>query len=296
MINTDLHIHSNKSDGILSPEEIVLEAIKNNVTTISITDHDTIKAYTPKLIEFAKKNNITLITGVEISTIFNNVVVHILAYNFDIHNKKLNETLDNSIKARITYLNEVTDKLNSLGYKVNTKYLSSLESITKAHIAKDIVSNLENEKVLKENFNYIPNLGEFIEAIMNKGCLGYIEKPIIHAKELGEIIKEAGGKIYIAHPVVYVKQNKLTNQDIVNLIKEIKADGLESNYIYINTKKEVINKIDNWNDFSKEHNLYTSVGSDFHKFDNTSPLIGFKDYKINLTEEEIKVIINNILN
>ena len=61
----DLHIHSNKSDGILSPKEIIDEAVKNNVDIICISDHDTIDAYTDELIGYAIEKNINLIKGLK---------------------------------------------------------------------------------------------------------------------------------------------------------------------------------------------------------------------------------------
>ena len=69
----DLHIHTNISDGALTPKEIIDEAKKNNVHTIAIADHDTIDAYTKKLFNYAKNNNINIIPAVEISTKINNV-------------------------------------------------------------------------------------------------------------------------------------------------------------------------------------------------------------------------------
>ena len=53
----DLHIHSNCSDGVLSAREIIDEAIINNVTTISICDHDNTFAYTQEILAYAKQNN-----------------------------------------------------------------------------------------------------------------------------------------------------------------------------------------------------------------------------------------------
>ena len=49
MKKIDLHIHTNKSDGKLSPMEVIDEALKNNVSTIAIADHDTIDAYNDEL-------------------------------------------------------------------------------------------------------------------------------------------------------------------------------------------------------------------------------------------------------
>ena len=55
MENIDLHVHTNVSDGKYTFKEIIDMAIKNGVTTISITDHDNIGAYTKENIEYAKK-------------------------------------------------------------------------------------------------------------------------------------------------------------------------------------------------------------------------------------------------
>ena len=85
----DLHIHTNISDGALTPKEIIDEAANNNVHTIAIADHDTIDAYTKELYEYAKEKNINLITAVEISTKMNKAGIHVLGYNFDKKNKKL---------------------------------------------------------------------------------------------------------------------------------------------------------------------------------------------------------------
>ena len=46
----DLHIHSNYSDGIKSPEEIIDSAIKDNIKYISITDHDSISVMVIRLL------------------------------------------------------------------------------------------------------------------------------------------------------------------------------------------------------------------------------------------------------
>ena len=89
--NVDFHIHTNMSDGEFSPKEIIDMAIKNKVSHISITDHDTLAAYTDELFEYANLKNINLITGVEISTKINKAGLHILGYNIDLNNKKLIE-------------------------------------------------------------------------------------------------------------------------------------------------------------------------------------------------------------
>ena len=57
----DLHIHTNLSDGSLSPNEIIDEASKNSVNIIAIADHDTIEAYNDELYVYAKSKNVKII-------------------------------------------------------------------------------------------------------------------------------------------------------------------------------------------------------------------------------------------
>ena len=78
----DLHIHTTISDGVLTPKEVIDEAVKNGVAVISIADHDTIDAYTDEIFEYAKSKNIKLIPAVEISTKTKKSGIHVLGYNF----------------------------------------------------------------------------------------------------------------------------------------------------------------------------------------------------------------------
>ena len=292
----DLHIHTNISDGALTPKEIIDEAVKNNVHTIAIADHDTIDAYTQELYDYAKEKNINLITAVEISTKINKAGIHVLGYNFDKKNKKLLKKLSLLRNARHNYLFNVTKKLNELGYKVNIDELDKIEAVTKAHISLDVISNKENEKLLISNFGHIPSKGEFIETIMNENCPGYVKKESITPTEAAELIREANGKVILAHPVAYTYEDNLTDEEIISIIKDMKADGIESNYIYIDRNNNKINDIKKWNKYAKKLNITTTIGSDFHNFDNIHPIVGLLNEDINLSLNDINNILYNINN
>ena len=53
----DLHIHTNVSDGVLSPKEVVDMAVKNGAGVIAIADHDTVDAYNDELFDYAEARN-----------------------------------------------------------------------------------------------------------------------------------------------------------------------------------------------------------------------------------------------
>lgn len=292
----DLHIHSNYSDGSLSPKEIIDEAVKNNISVISIADHDTVEAYNEETTNYANKKNIKLISGVEISSKIGNLGMHILGYNFDISNKKMKEKLKLLRNARHDYLFNVCKKLNELGYIVNINELDKIEAVTKAHIAIDIITNKNNFDLLMNSFGHIPDKGEFIETVMNEGCPAFVKKESITPMEAANLIKEAGGKVVLAHPVAYKFEDNLDIIEIQKLINEIKPDGIESYYIYIDKHNNKIDEIKKWTEFTQKNSLFFTVGSDFHTKDGIHPEIGLKNENIELTDELINNILNNLAN
>ncbi len=292
----DLHIHSNLSDGELSPKEIIDRSVNNGVNVIAIADHDTTLAYNDDLFNYAKDNNVKLITAIEISTKYKGIGIHVLGYNLDINNKILMDKLYSIRNARHIYLHNVAVKLEELGYIVDADSLDKIDAVTKAHIASNIVENKANEELLLKTFCYVPERGEFIETIMNEGCPCYVEKETISPIEASDLIREAGGKVVLAHPVAYKYEDGLTDDDILELVRKMKPDGIEANYIYVDRNGNKINESRHWNDFAKHHNLITTIGSDFHKVDNVHPDIGLINEDITLDDKEVNTIIDNLLN
>lgn len=304
----DLHIHTKNSDGIMTPKEVIDEAYKKNVKIIAITDHDTLESYTNKIkmsegqcdstpisiFQYAKLKGLTLIPAVEMSTRNEKVGIHVLGYNIDIYNDKLNEELHRVRNARHIYLHDVAEKLEKLGYKVNTKELDKIDAVTKAHIALDITANAKNSRKLIDEFGHIPNKGEFIETVMNEGCPAFVKKKTLSPKEASEYIKKAGGKVVLAHPVSYGHEDGLTDEEILKIVKDMNADGIEADYLYVDRNNNKINEILKWQKFAKENNLLVTAGSDFHMKDGLRPEIGFTNTSFKLNENEINDMIINL--
>ena len=74
MSKVDLHLHTNLSDGLISPEDVVIKAKNNDCKIISITDHELLNEYDA----LAKKYNIDIISGIEFNTSISNL--HLLGY------------------------------------------------------------------------------------------------------------------------------------------------------------------------------------------------------------------------
>lgn len=295
MKQIDLHMHTNKSDGTLTPKQIIDEAVKANLQAISITDHDTIDAYNDETIKYAKEQGIKLIVGVEISTKSDRCGIHVLGYNFDLNNEEFKQKLDKIRNARHDYLKAVAKKLEALNYKINVEELDKIKSVTKAHISKDIIENEKNKEELLKQFGHIPNKGEFIETIMNENCPAYVQKVTVTPETAAEMIRKAGGKVVLAHPVAYANEDNMTVEEVQQLINKMKPDGLEAYYIYTNRNNEYINEIDKWLKLAKDNNLFATIGSDFHMKDGHHAEIGMNNVGVQLEEETIKEILSNLI-
>lgn len=290
----DLHIHTKMSDGELTPKEVIDKAIENKVKVISIADHDTIEAYTEEFIQYTENKGIKLIKGVEISTKINKCGIHVLGYNIDVENEKFKESLYKIRNARHEYLYKVSEKLEKLGYYINTEELDKIDAVTKAHIALDIIKSSKNEQKFLDEFGHIPGKGEFIETVMNENCPAYVKKETVTPQKAAEIIRQANGKVILAHPVAYEHEEGLNEEDILKIVKDMNPDGIESNYIYIDKDNNEFDECEKWNRFAKNNNLFVTVGTDFHNSDGIRPEIGFVNKRIELTEDEIDKIIENL--
>lgn len=291
----DLHIHTTFSDGTLTSKEIIDEAYNNGVDTIAIADHDTIEAYNDSFYQYAKSKNIKIVNAVEISTKIDKCGIHVLGYDFDIDCEELKKKLHLLRNARHDYLYNVAVKLNELGYFLNVSELDTIEAVTKAHIALDVISNQQNENLLLKTFYHLPSKGEFIETIMNEGCPAYVRKETITPVEAAELIRKANGKVVLAHPVAYQYEDGLSDEDILALVKEMKADGIEANYIYIDRNNNKINDTEKWNTIAQSHDLIATIGSDFHAKDGIHPLIGLIDESVNLNAKILTEILVNLV-
>ncbi|KAJ49231.1 PHP domain-containing protein, partial [Clostridium tetanomorphum DSM 665] len=69
LMRGDLHIHSNASDGSLSPRQIIKLAKSRGIDTIAIADHNSVDGLT-KASEAGKEYGVSVIPAVELSTRF----------------------------------------------------------------------------------------------------------------------------------------------------------------------------------------------------------------------------------
>ena len=97
----DLHIHSCYATGSQTLEEIIKEAVSKNIGLISVTDDDTMDAYS-EFPEIAAQHNVSFIRGLQVSANYRGHFFRLLAYDCDPENPPLNNLLN--IRARSAVL------------------------------------------------------------------------------------------------------------------------------------------------------------------------------------------------
>ena len=145
-----------------------------------------------------------------------------------------------------------------------------------------------------QTFGHIPSKGEFIETIMNEGCPAYVQKFTINPVEAANIIHQAGGKVVLAHPVAYKHEDGIDQNFVLELAKAMNADGIETNYIYVNREDQVIDETKFWNEIALSNGYFTTVGSDFHSSDGLRPEVGLINTNFRLDDATITTILNNL--
>lgn len=246
----DLHVHSYYSDGNMSPEDILRLAKQINLSGISITDHDTIAAYSKKLFDLAKELDLLLIPGVEISSELNYETVHILAYNFDLKSSQFKAFLTEVQKRREIRNSEILKKLNQKNIKISESEL--LEFTHKKNIPQTIVGRVHIAQIMFEK-GYVSSIQKAFDEYIHDDGPCYVKGFKFLPIQIIEQIHLAKGKAVLAHP------NLIKGRAVINNLLKLPFDGLEAYYgkLFPSFEKK-------WLDIAKEKNLLITGGSDFH--------------------------------
>lgn len=252
-MKSDLHIHTNYSDGVFSPEKIVDAAIDAGLDVIALTDHDNILSYeiAQKYLEALKKEDkktITVIQGIEINTIYNSEEIHVLGYFMDTKNSDFQNLVKTQQQARVKQTKEIITLLNKkegikIKYEDITSQVAQGGSIGRPHIAKAITNVGGTSSVMEAYGKYI-----------NDNSPVYVQRKTVSPHDAVEIIYDAGGVPVIAHP------HDLENAE--SLIKDLMHYGLRGIEAYHRKHSPAI--VEYFSSMAEELGLIVTGGSDFH--------------------------------
>lgn len=244
----DLHTHSTYSDGTLTPAQLITEAQKQGLSAIALTDHNTV-AGLPAFLEAAVDSGVEAVPGVEFSTEYREMELHILGLyirpeHYETVNRLLQQFLDRKEQANIAMI----QRLNQAGIPLNYEKIrqASAGSINRAVIGAEMVRMGVCESV-KEAFSQwlSPKKGYYIPP----------KRP--DAFETIRFIKSIGAVAVLAHPFLSMDEGMLR----AFLSEAVRAglDGMEVYYSTFDAQTTALAE-----EIAEEYGVLKSGGSDFH--------------------------------
>jgi len=240
----DLHTHTTKSDGALSPVELVEKANGAGLKIISITDHDSVNAL-EEAIAVGKTHDIEVIPGTELSATYKGMEIHILGYFVDHHNPTLLEALSMFREARLKRVMRIVDKLNRMNIPVTIE--SVLETAHGASVGRPHVAN-----VLVTG-GHVSSYQQAFNKYIGEGRPAFEKKVEVSPEETVKLIADAGGLSFLAHP-----GRSIDEATLIHLIKA-GIDGIE--VIHPSHTPQLV---EHYRGIVNEYCLLESGGSDFH--------------------------------
>lgn len=243
----DFHCHSTASDGELSPRALVAAAEDKGLEALSITDHDTLDAYRRLP---APPRRLTLVEGVEFSTVWGKIGVHILGLNVDSRSDAMAEAERLQSRAREERAQVIAEKLAGYGVEdplEGARALSGSDQVGRPHFARHMVAS-----------GFVANEREAFKKFLGTGKPCDIKQCWSPLARIIAWIREAGGVAVLAHPAKY----KLTRTRLTALIDDFQTAGGEG--LEVVSGRQLPNVTRDLASLCRNRRLLASWGSDFH--------------------------------
>ncbi len=252
----DFHCHSTASDGAFTPQDLVLRAHENGVTTLSLTDHDTVSGL-DKAKQQAQDLGMQFINGIELSANWQKHCLHIVGLGIDPTYEplvKITDYLQTLRTERAERMSAKLEKKQIFGAFDAVKLAAGEGMITRTHFADFLVSQ-----------HHVDTQQEAFDRYLAQGKPAFVATIWPELHEVINWITGSGGIAVIAHPLRYKLSANWMNRLLVDF-KESGGQGLEVITSRIN--QDEIRLVAN---YAKRYDLVGSVGSDFHN--DTNPYV-----------------------
>ncbi len=246
----DLHSHTYFSDGTFSPAELLAEAAAAGLTALAITDHDTMQGY-----EVAVGGEIPpgleVICGVELSTKFHGVTVHLLGY-FPVEPPapEFQSWLSGLLETRRDRNRRLVERLQGLGIEIT---LSEVEAK-----GRSLTGRPHFARVLMEK-GYVKDLQQAFDEYLDESAKAFVFREEVPIAEAIERVILAGGVPSLAHPVRVAKNNWST---LAEWIGELARMGLRAVEVYHSDHSP--EDVCYYKELAIRYGLGVTGGSDFH--------------------------------
>ena len=266
----DLHVHSVCSDGLFTVKDVFKKASQLDISLISITDHDSIDCQ-QEAEALAEEYNIKYIYGLELSVTFSHpeynnskpISLDFLGYNYNPGDQRLSSKLEDIRAHRRKRAEQILENINVELSKEGREEFTP----------NDLV---EIEKSVDGAFGR-PHLADYM---IKKGIVKVrqeafdrylvkcnVPKMPLSLEEASTLVKNAGGKLFMAHPnhprgtsLIKFTPNLELQQDIITESILPFIDGIEC---WHSAHDKIT--IESYIRYAEKKQLLVSGGSDCHQ-------------------------------
>lgn len=188
----DLHTHSSVSDGTETPTQLMRAAGAAGLGTIALTDHDSTAGWAEASAE-SRRQGITLLPGMELSTRYEWRSVHLLAYLIDPLNGELLQETAKIRESRLRRAEGIVARIGSdypLAWSDVLAQTREGATVGRPHIADALVA-----------LGIVSNRGEAFDGILHPRTGYYAPHYAPDPLTAVRLVRAAGGVPVIAHPV-----------------------------------------------------------------------------------------------
>ena len=263
---SEIHMHSIFSDGEFSPSELINIAEKNEVSVLSLTDHDTFDGI-PEFLQSAEGTEITAFPGIEITVKFHDFNIHMLAYFKDYESIKprLRDRVKEMTATRETRMLQLIDRVNEV---IPDRFQGMIEFENVKRAAEGVLARPHLAREMMR-LGIVSSTGQAFERYLVKYN---VERENLDAPTAIDMVRESGGVPVLAHPgersyslICPEKGRQPENAPVLlEELKEMGLLGLECHYPY----HERMGTVDYFIDLATSFDLIVTGSRDFHGFNS----------------------------
>jgi len=243
--SVDLHVHSSASDGVFTPTEVVHLALRQGMSVIALTDHDTTDGI-GEARRAAAGSSLEVIPGLEINTEGPDGDIHILGYYINPDHEPLQEQLRVLREARLVRARKMIERLADLGMPLEWERVLAIAgedpAVGRPHIARALVEA-----------GYVATAQEAFDRYIGNDGPAYVPRLRMRPEEAIVAIHQAGGVAVLAHP---------DHHPILERLPDLVKAGLDGLEVYYpeHTPEDVARL----GALATRYGLLMTGGSDFH--------------------------------
>jgi predicted metal-dependent phosphoesterase TrpH len=246
----DLHTHTTASDGRCTPEELAARAAAAGVTTLGLTDHDTVGGCAAAA-EACSRLEIDFVAGIEITAVTPSRDVHVLGYFIDLNAPDLQHFLAGQRRSRADRVREMFRRLADHGIHLDADSILApgladpTRAIGRPWIARALVAG-----------GHVSSVAEAFDRWLGRGRPAFVPRTGAAPHEVFALIHDAGGLASLAHPVL------VGHDEWIPGFADAGLDALEafhSDHSWADTERYL--------GFARQLDLVVTGGSDYHADD-----------------------------